>query len=233
MPAPSRPRAPDDACGRSVCDGHGRPGRARARMRLTAPARSPARVGERAVEVEQHGDDRQRPRRGRVRRIGMRGLPERGEVVDRRVALEAIDAASAGCRSCRSSSIELEAARGARTRASSDGRRKRAQSCVPRGSSRSTYSAPTIANTYDLGLRLSVEKTTRAAGLRERRARGDDRRRVRHVLEHLHAGDDVERAGRLRARALRRRRAGSRPRRPIRADAAARRRAPSRTGRCR
>ena len=37
---------------------------------------------------------------------------------------------------------------------------KRAQSCVPRGRSCSTYSAPTMANRYDFGLRLIVDTIT-------------------------------------------------------------------------
>ena len=70
---------------------------------------------------------------------------------------------------------------------------KRAYSCVPRGSRRSTYSAPTIAKRNDLGLRLMVEKNTQPPGLASARAGAHDARRVGHVLEHLHAGDDVER----------------------------------------
>ena len=44
---------------------------------------------------------------------------------------------------------------------------KRVQSCVPRGSSRSRYSAPRIANRYDFGLRASVEKTGRLVVVEE------------------------------------------------------------------
>ncbi len=39
-----------------------------------------------------------------------------------------------------------------------------AYSCVPRGSRRSTYSAPTIAKRKDLAFRLMVENTTQPPG---------------------------------------------------------------------
>ena len=48
--------------------------------------------------------------------------------------------------------------------ASSLGRMNLAYSCVPRGNRRSTYSAPTMANRNDFGLRLMVEKNTQPPG---------------------------------------------------------------------
>ncbi len=45
---------------------------------------------------------------------------------------------------------------------------KRAYSCVPLGSSRSTCSAPTIAKRNDFGLRLMVEKNTAPPGFASR-----------------------------------------------------------------
>ena len=111
-------------------------------------------------------------------------------------------------------------------RASSAGRMKRDQSCVPRGSRRRTYSAPRIACTYDFGLRLSVAKTTVAPGAASVAHARDDRRGIRHVLEHLHARHDREAARRLRPPALRPRRGGKSPRRRTRGRAGARRRGP-------
>src|SRR4030065_244422 len=46
-------------------------------------------------------------------------------------------------------------------RSSSEGRMNFRYSCVPRGSSLRMYSAPTMANSHDFGLRLSVGKNTR------------------------------------------------------------------------
>jgi hypothetical protein len=51
-------------------------------------------------------------------------------------------------------------------------------------------------------LRFSVEKNTQPPGFDQARAGGDDGRRVGHVLEHFHAGDDVEFAGVLRGKIL-------------------------------
>ncbi len=78
-----------------------------------------------------------------------------------------------------------------------------------------------------------VAKTTVPPGPRQRRARGDDRRRVGHVLQQLHAGDDVELRGHLRPRTPRPPPADSRRECRIRVRAGARRPAPSPTGRCR
>ena len=52
-----------------------------------------------------------------------------------------------------------------------------------------------MANRKALALRLMVEKNDPAARLDQAAAGRDDRRRVGHVLQHLHAGDDVEAAG--------------------------------------
>src|SRR3546814_17891750 len=57
--------------------------------------------------------------------------------------------------------------------ASSDGRRKRRQSWVPRGSQRSRYSAPTMAMRKALGVRLRVERIITPPG----RTRSADARR--------------------------------------------------------
>ena len=65
-------------------------------------------------------------------------------------------------------------------------------SCVPRGSTRAMYSAPMIATANASGLRFSVETMTSPPGLTSAANAADDGRRIRNVLEHFHAGHQIE-----------------------------------------
>ena len=118
---------------------------------------------------------------------------EMHEVVDGRIAREPALSVN-GLKSSPARSRRLRPAARPQ-RASSAGWISRSYSCVPRGISFITYSAPTIASRNDFRLRLIVEMNTEPPG---RTSRASVRHRdigLRHVLEHLHAGDHVERAG--------------------------------------
>ena len=70
------------------------------------------------------------------------------------------------------------------------------QSCVPRGSQRSTYSAPAMASAQALAVRLSVDRNSRPPGFTSRPQRLQEQLDVGHVLDDLQRQHDVE----LRAR---------------------------------
>ena len=66
------------------------------------------------------------------------------------------------------------------------------QSCVPTGSQRSTYSAPTLAATKDRGVRFRVDRNSSPPGVQQGGKRCQEGRRVGHVLDHLQRSDDRE-----------------------------------------
>ena len=65
-------------------------------------------------------------------------------------------------------------------------------SCVPRGKTRAMYSAPMMATANACGLRFNVETKTSPPGLTSTAKRFERCGGVRNVLEHFHAGDQVE-----------------------------------------
>ena len=85
-------------------------------------------------------------------------------------------------------------------------------SCVPRGSTRAMYSAPMMATANASGLRLSVETITSPPGLTSAAKACNRGRRVGNVLEHFHAGHEIEGGGAFAAPAPPRRRLDSPPR---------------------
>ena len=68
-------------------------------------------------------------------------------------------------------------------------------SCVPRGKTRAMYSAPTMATAKASGLRLSVETMTSPPGFTSAAKRRHAGGRIGHVLEHFHAGHQIECGG--------------------------------------
>src|SRR6184192_2845669 len=91
MPAPIRPRAPDDACARSAAVDSGARPRS-ALTRLSAPTRSPAvsaSVPSRSNRIAAAGNRRGAERNGAVS-VMQRGLAKRHQVIDGHVVLETI-----------------------------------------------------------------------------------------------------------------------------------------------
>src|SRR5487761_2176576 len=182
MPAPSRPRAPADACARNASTGTGSSPRTR-RMRLTASA--PSRSNSTAATASVVGSGR------RARSAGMYvDASERGEVVDRRVVLEAVAAGQGvvGHPDYRQR-VEARAARECR-----DFRRAQEARPVVRAPGQQLQHVFGAEDRKDVGLGVGIQgrEHDAAAGLRQRGAGGDRRGGLRNVLEQLETGDDIE-----------------------------------------
>ena len=179
-PRASSPRAPDDACTRNGSAGTGSEAPIGAdevqRQREVA-----CRIGERAVEIEQHRREPAAVKRPQVPvHAAAGGLAEGGKVVDRRIGLEAVGAGQrvvghAGHRD----EVEARASReGARARPAA--RTSTSRACRAAAGC-STYSAPRIGEQIRLRIAVDRREDDGPAGLRaaSRRPRRWTRGRAR------------------------------------------------------